>query len=138
MSPDAPTFLVIDFNHDSRFLLVKTLRRKFPHATIRECDEAEPALAYLQAQPVSAVITHRSFDTAGLELVRQLHEVEPLVPIVMVSGVERAEAALAAGASMFLHYDEWLRIGTVVERLLASTPAGMPAGARMRRASGSI
>lgn len=138
MSPDAPVFLVIDFNHDSRFLLVKTLRRKFPDATIQECDEAEPALAYLQNQSVSVVITHRSFDTPGLELVRQLHEVDPSVPIVMVSGVERAEAAIAAGASMFLHYDEWLRIGTIVEQLLASAPAGMPAGARMRRASGSV
>lgn len=131
MYPATPVFLVIDFNHDSRFLLVKTLRRKFPQATIEECDEADPAIAYLQSRSVTAVITHRSIDTPGLDLVRQLHEVEPGVPIVMVSGIERAEAALAAGATAFLHYDEWLRIGTVVDTLLKTHAGGSVAGAPM-------
>lgn len=131
MSEMSPVFLVIDFNHDSRFLLVKTLRRKFPQAMIQECDEADSALEFVRSRAVSAVITHRSFDTPGLELVRQLREVEPTIPIVMVSGVERSEAAMAAGATAFLHYDEWLRIGTIVEGLLASHAGAALSGMRM-------
>jgi hypothetical protein len=38
----------------------------------------------------------------------------------MVSGIDRSEAALAAGANAFLPYDEWLRIGTVVEHYMRS------------------
>lgn len=41
------------------------------------------------------------------------------VPIVMVSGIDRTQPALAAGADRFLLYDEWLRIGTMVQELLA-------------------
>lgn len=119
MDPE-PQFLVIDYNHDSRFLLVKTLMRKFPAAVIRECDEAAEALDILRADNIAAVVTHRTFDTPGLELVRRLHETSPGVPIIMVSGMERAEAACAAGAAAFLHYDEWLRIGSLVEELLAA------------------
>ena len=137
MSASTPVFLVIDFNHDSRFLLVKTLRRKFPLALIQECDEAEPALAYLQNRAVTAVVTHRSIDTPGLDLVRMLHETDPMVPIVMVSGIERAEAARAAGASAFLHYDEWLRIGTLVDTLLQTHAGGTVAGAPMAPADGT-
>jgi hypothetical protein len=47
---------------------------------------------------------------------------------VMVSGMDREEAALAAGADVFLHYDEWLRIGSVVEQLLAAKSDTRPSG----------
>jgi hypothetical protein len=39
-----------------------------------------------------------------------------------VSGFDRSQVALAAGATAFLNYDEWLRIGTVVSDLLAPPP----------------
>lgn len=120
-------FLVIDFEQDNRFLLVKTLRRHFPGAIIQECEEAEPALMYLRNRSVTAVVTHRSSDTAPMELVRQLHDAEPTVPIVVVSGTESAESALAAGASAFLHYDDWPRIGEVMRLMLRAAKADAPA-----------
>lgn len=126
--PQTPTFLVVDFHAESRYLLVRTLRRKFPLAVIRESDGADAALAILQKEPVSAIISHRTFEHSGAELIRMFRTVQPDVPIVMVSGADRATAAKEAGASSFLHYDEWLRLGTVVQDLMSAEGgrAGQP------------
>ena len=115
-----PIFLVVDFQRESRFLLVKTLLRKFPRAVIRECEDAEQAVQMARTQDIACVITHRTFDTPGAELVRQLREADPKVPIVMVSGMDRQRAAMDAGATILLNYDEWLRIGTIVEQHMAA------------------
>jgi DNA-binding NarL/FixJ family response regulator len=131
----APTFLVIDHNAESRFLLVKTLRRKFPAGHIFESDDAQHALDLLDTYAVSVVITHRTFDYQGFELVELLRRAAPTLSIVMVSGFDREAGALAAGANRFLNYDEWLRIGTVVEELLPrtdSTAAGVATAPRNR------
>lgn len=108
-------FVVIDFHAESRYLLVKTLRRKFPDAQIYEMDDADKAIDIAREVTLAAVITHRTFDVEGVELVRRLRDADPAVPIIMVSGMDREEAALAAGANCFLSYDQWLRIGSVVE-----------------------
>lgn len=114
-----PIFLVVDFQRESRFLLVKTLLRKFPRAVVCECDDAEQAVQMARTQDVACIVAHRTFDMSGADLVRALRDVDPQVPIVMVSGIDREQAALDAGATSFLHYEEWLRIGTVVERHVA-------------------
>jgi DNA-binding NtrC family response regulator len=118
-----PIFLVVDFQRESRFLLVKTLARKFPRAIIRECEDAAQAVQMARTQDLAGIITHRTFETPGADLVRQLREVDPEVPIVMVSGMDRAKAAMDAGATSFLNYDEWLRIGTIVEAHVANREA---------------
>lgn len=115
----APEFLVIDDNRDSRFLLTKTLLRKFPAAVLHECETSEAALATLRSRHLAAIISHRSAETPGIELLLELRALNRDVPIVMVSGVDRKAAALAAGANRFFLYDEWLRIGTVVDDVLA-------------------
>lgn len=111
-------FLVIDDNADSRFLLVKTLLRKFPAAVVHECQSSAAALVMAKTSDLSAIISHRTTETAGIALLRDLRAINSQVPMVMVSGVDRRELALAAGADRFLLYDEWLRIGTVVEELV--------------------
>ena len=121
-----PTFLVIDHNAESRFLLVKTLKRKFANARVLESDEAEHALRLVHANRVDAVVTHRTFEVDGLELVHRLRAAAPELPIVMVSGIDREPSATQAGASAFLLYDEWLRVGTVVTQLL-NAPLGQKA-----------
>lgn len=115
--PSSPpvTFLVIDFNADSRYLLVKTLQRRYPQAVIREADHADLAIQVARTQALGAVIAHRTYDVSGCDLVRAIRNVDPAVPIIMVSGIDREKIALEAGANAFLHYDEWLRIATVVE-----------------------
>lgn len=119
----APSFVVIDFHAESRYLLVKTLRRKFPEAVVHETDDAEKAIEIARAVNLAAIITHRTFEMEGGELVRRLRDADPKVPIIMVSGMDRSEVAMAAGATAFLHYDEWLRIGTLVESHLRREPA---------------
>lgn len=114
----APGFLVIDFHPESRYLLVKTLARKYPGAVIHESEDAEKAVEITRAVDLIAIITHRTFEVEGIELVRRLRDADPHVPIIMVSGIDRESAAREAGADAFLHYDEWLRIGTVVEDVL--------------------
>ena len=117
-----PTFLVIDDNPDSRFLLVKTLLRKFPTAVLQECQSGESAVEFTRRESLSAIVVHRSTEMAGVALVRELRAVAPHIPIVMVSSIDRRAAAGAAGATAFLLYDEWLRIGTIVAELVGTSP----------------
>lgn len=117
-------FLVIDDNPDSRFLLVKTLLRKFPQAVLQETQDGESALALTQAAGLDAVVVHRAAEVDGLTLVRTLRQANRAVPIVMVSGIDRTKTAIEAGATTFLSYDAWLRIGTVVAELVP--PKGPP------------
>jgi DNA-binding NarL/FixJ family response regulator len=114
----APTFVVVDYHAESRYLLVKTLRRKFPEAIVHESDDAEKAIELTRAVNLGAIIAHRTFEMEGGELVRRIREADPKVPIIMVSGIDRSATAKTAGASAFLHYDKWLLIGNVVEEHL--------------------
>lgn len=116
-------FLVVDDNADSRFLLVKTLLRKFPQSLMQECQDSDVAINAARHAKLDAIIAHRAADVDGLTLIRLLRGINSVVPIVMVSGLDRSAAALEAGANLFLHYDEWLRIGTVVADLLAKEHA---------------
>ncbi|HVU33215.1 MAG TPA: response regulator [Opitutaceae bacterium] len=120
----AHNFLVIDDNAESRFLLVKTLLRKFPSAIVQECQQLESALELAAQNTLTAVVVHRVTEAGGLAIVPKLREANPTVPIVMVSGIDRRSPALAAGADEFLLYDEWLRIGTVVASLIAGPDTG--------------
>lgn len=111
-------FLVVDHHHDSRFLLVKSLQRKFPSAQILEAEDGETAIALAARRNPAVIVTHRTREYFGTELVTKFREANADVPIVMVSGIERTLPALAAGADRFMLYDEWLRIGTIVHDLL--------------------
>ena len=117
-------FLIIDDNPDSRFLLVKTLLRKFPQAVLQETQDGESALTLTKAEGLDAVVVHRAAEVDGLTLVRNLRQANRAVPIVMVSGIDRTKSAIEAGATTFLSYDAWLRIGTVVAEIIL--PKGAP------------
>jgi CheY-like chemotaxis protein len=116
-------FLVVDDNADSRFLLVKTLLRKFPQALLQECQDSDVALNAARNPNLDTIVAHRAADVDGTTLIRMLRKTNPTVPIVMVSGLDRSGAAAEAGATVFLNYDEWLRIGTVVGDLLSAENA---------------
>ena len=118
--PSPHKFLIVDDNPDSRFLLVKTLLRKFPQAVLQETQDGQSAVSLAQSDGLDATVVHRAADVDGITLVRMLRQVNRTMPIVMVSGIDRTQQALEAGASSFLNYDAWLRIGTVVaEHILA-------------------
>ena len=133
--PLPPKFLVVDDNSDSRFLLVKTLLRKFPSAQVRESQDSDAALALVKAAGLAAVVVHRAADVDGVSLVKMMRTAHAELPIVMVSGIDRSKAALAAGANAFLSYDAWLRIGSIVAELMPNqdlatdaAPDATPAG----------
>jgi CheY-like chemotaxis protein len=113
-------FLIVDDNADSRFLLVKTLLRKFPQAVLQETQDGDSAVAIVQSVDLDAVVVHRAAEIDGVGLVRLLRQVNSAIPIVMVSGIDRTRQSLEAGATCFLSYDAWLRIGSVVAELLAA------------------
>jgi CheY-like chemotaxis protein len=115
---EPPRFLVIDHYKDSRFLLVRCLLRKFPGAAIEEAEDGDRAIQLARQRDLAAIITHRTREYFGTELVAKLRAVNEQVPIVMVSGIERTAPAIAAGADRFMLYDEWLRVGTIVKELL--------------------
>ncbi|HUR56081.1 MAG TPA: response regulator [Opitutaceae bacterium] len=123
--PATHRFLIVDDHGDSRFLLAKTLYRKFPRAVFHECPTSETAFEIAKSDDLSAVITHRTADMGGIRLVRELRRLNPTVPIVMVSSQDQKIVAIACGADRFLHYDEWLRIGTIVEEMLPAREASV-------------
>ena len=125
-APSRFTFLLVDHNADSRLLLGRTLLRKFPGALIKECDTAPAALAAVQSAAIDVAICHRLDGHDGATVVGLLRQANPAVPIIMVSGINRSHEARKAGANAFLNFDEWLTLGTVVERLLTAKPPAAP------------
>jgi DNA-binding NtrC family response regulator len=123
LEPISKVFLVVDDNADSRFLLVKTLQRKFPDALIREVQESEQAVAIATTEELAAIVAHRAADLDGISMIQALRAANPDVIILMVSGLDRTESAIRAGATCFLNYDEWLRVGSVVTDLLSRSQA---------------
>ena len=126
--PSLHKFLIVDDNPDSRFLLVKTLLRKFPQSVIQETQEGDSAVALTRSDSLSAIVVHRAADVDGISLVRMLRQCNADVPIVMVSGIDRSKAAAEAGATTFLSYDAWLRIGTVVGEHIQARADSLKAG----------
>lgn len=121
-------FLIVEDNADHRFLVAKTLLRKFPKAVLSECQDADAAFRILDKEVVSLIICHRTFELEGAGLVQEFRRRNATVPILMMSGINRAEAAFAAGASAFLTYDEWLMVGNHAAALLTKTRDAPPVG----------
>lgn len=118
-----PKFLVVDDVAENRHLLAKTLLRAFSCSLIQECEESLPALAVAKHDRLTAIVVHRAADMDGLELVALLRELNPTVPIVVVSGRDSCPGAIEAGATAVLKYDAWGRIGTLVEETIAAEQA---------------
>lgn len=118
-----PKFLVVDDVAENRYLVAKTLLRQFAGSLVEECEESTPAMVAAQFDRLTAIVVHRAADVDGLTLIAMLRQVNPTVPIVMVSGRESCPGAIEAGATAFLNYDGWLRIGTVVEETIAAEQA---------------
>lgn len=114
------TFLIVEDSTEGQYLLSRTLKRKFPDAAISTCEDADEALAIANRHVPNAVIVHRAADADGVAITRQLREQHPALVIIMVSGRDQSREAQAAGATRFLSYEEWLRIGTIVADELKS------------------
>jgi DNA-binding NtrC family response regulator len=120
-------FLIIDNNPDNRFLLTKTLLRKFPAAALVECQSLDTATRILRTDTIHLIVAHRATEVGGADLVREVRRVDPTTPIIAVSGADRCREVLAAGANRFQLLDEWLMVGHVASQLLPTplAPAGV-------------
>jgi CheY-like chemotaxis protein len=114
--------LVIDTDADGRFFIGRTVARKFPSVVIVECQNRESAEREAQDPNLSAIICHKPLEISGPEMVSNLRKLRPTLPIILVSNVDRDAEAVAAGADRFLPFEEWLRIGTVLQELLTERP----------------
>jgi CheY-like chemotaxis protein len=110
--------LIIDDEPDNLLLLSKTLLRKFPNAVLVECRSAEAAANILKTERVKLVIAHRAHEARGAELIRLLRSANAEVPIIAVSQGDQKDTALAAGATRFHRFEEWLMIGNAAAALL--------------------
>ena len=83
------------------------------------CRDSEAAVDVARTPQLDAIIAHRSAVLDELPLVESLRAVTS-APIVLISGSHYEHAALAAGASQYLHHDQWLLIGTRVGELIGA------------------
>lgn len=123
---EIPEFLLVDDHADNRFLLAKTLIRKFPNALVQECQDSQPALVAARRASLTAAIVHRAADVDGLELLDLLRKARPTLPILFVSGADVRSKAFEVGATAFLNYDAWLRVGAIVDEMLRAGKSSAP------------
>lgn len=112
------TFLLIDDKRETSYVLTKTLVRRFPAVNIYEAADKIGALEFARRKTLDAIIVRHVWDADVGTIIGELRAIRPTVPIVAVSSVDCAKAALASGADRFLNYEEWLRIGSVVAEVL--------------------
>jgi DNA-binding response OmpR family regulator len=116
--PNFKKFLVVDSFQEMRVLIVRTLLRVFPGAEITETYDSEEALQLARCGSYDAIIVHRAIGTDAATLVRLIRQDQSTDPILAVSSVDRSQELISAGATAFLNFEEWLRLGTVVGELL--------------------
>jgi two-component system response regulator HydG len=96
--------LVVDDEPDTSRALAALLRQE--GYEVRTADGGEEALALQGEAPVDLVVTDRRMPGMdGVELTRRLHELEPALPVIVVTAdddVAIAIAAVRAGASDYL------------------------------------
>jgi DNA-binding NtrC family response regulator len=117
--------LVIDDNSEGGFLLVRSLARRFPGALIQLCKDSRTALESLAKGGTSAVILHKTHGHDAVSLIRSVRNMWPGLLIVAVSGADRSEQVLEAGATAFLNYDQWPTLGHVVAIALVDSQAAI-------------
>lgn len=73
-------------------------------------------------QRFDGILVHRAGEMDIESLILSIRGVAPDAPIIALSGFDRSKEALAAGATKFLNYDQWLLMGTAVEDAVIRAP----------------
>ena len=118
-----PSMLVIDSFEEMRLLVVRTLRRVFPDAVITEAHDFEEAIRLTSDTAYDAIVVHRAIGADAKTIIELIRRDNGVVPIIAVSSMDRTDEVLSAGATAFLNFEEWLRVGTLVADLLVHPAA---------------
>jgi DNA-binding NarL/FixJ family response regulator len=116
--------LVIDENWRRRRLIVVTLERKFHRVVIGEFKDAEIAALVLTAEKIDVVVGFSAGGAEARALIDAIRQRDERVPVLILSEVDCSEHLAADGMAGFLHFEEWLSVGSVVEELLKKHNAG--------------
>lgn len=117
--PGSPLSIVlVDDDPDSAFLLRRDLLRAFPSAQIHHLP-SRGLLPFLpRIRPWLLVTAYRLHGLTGVELTASIRQTGARFSIALVSGMPIYRApALAAGADLFLTYEENKQIGIELHRL---------------------
>lgn len=108
---------MVNGNPHSRLLVAATITRHFPDAVIVEVGD-NIADALKEADVAHAVVGIFSDTLTARIFVGLVREANERVPILVLSDSQCKAEVIEVGASEFLHTDEWLLAGSVLEGLL--------------------
>src|SRR5271169_3776900 len=116
-----PSVLVVDDDDAVRFPIAGFLSRNGFDVT--EAGSVKAAVeAFRKAQPDAALVDFSLPDGDGLELLSQLKDLDPLVPVILLTGhgtIDLAVKAMKEGAEQFFTKPvELLTVKVVIERAL--------------------
>jgi CheY-like chemotaxis protein len=115
-----PRIVVVDDNPEGRFFFSKMVLAVFPRADIVECENSSSALLELRDRNTRAYLVNRATDVEGLPLVEILRGANATIPIIQMSEFDRKDAALCAGVTAFLLFDQAPSLGQVLRDILRS------------------
>lgn len=110
--------LVVGDDDHTRFLIAKTLLRRFPQVVLLECIKGSSAVTTATFEPLDLVVVHRADDMSGLDIVRALRRVLPGLPLVLIGAEDRMDA-LAAGATRCLSKEDWMQAGSIASEIIS-------------------
>lgn len=107
---------MVEDDADGEFLIGHALKRRFPGAAVRACRDADDAVSVARSRSDwLGFVVHRALDLDGIGIVRRLRAINERAIVVMVSGRDQRAAALAAGASHFIRYNDWSGLGALFD-----------------------
>ena len=132
------TILIIDDEAAIRFAL-RSFLETFGY-TVEEAGDCRQAMASLEAtRPAVIVLDYELPDGEAIDLIPQLKDVDPDVPIIILTGhgtIERAVSAVKLGAEQFLTKPvELPALRTMIERAIANGRSRTREAVRVRSAT---
>ncbi len=118
--PDSPVnILLVEDNIDQRELTITALHENMPNAHVTEAENGPSALECLRSGPFDVVILDYSLPGMnGLEVLREIKQINPNIPVIMVTG--QGDETIAVDAMKNGAHDYIIKIKNYHEALPAT------------------